>query len=126
MSTALQVTLIFAAIIGVAVTLGVAYAVTRSAARSQTQEIYERENEALTKALGRQEQENLRLQQKTDALAQANAVLQQTVSGTIAVKELAKEIQREEAARREEHQVQMTLLKDVLAQLRSGRGEIGR
>ena len=126
MSTALQVTLIFAAVLGVSVTIGVAYAVTRSSARNQTQEIYERENDALTKALARQDQENLRLQQKVDALSQANSVLQQTVSGTMAVKELAKEIAREEALRREEHQTMQILLKDLIAAFRNARGEIGR
>jgi len=108
-----------------ATALGIAYAVFRSSAKTHTTDLYARENDALTKALNRQETENLRLQTKVDALANANSVLQETVSGTLAIKELSKEIAREEAQRREEHQMQMMLLKDIIAELRQSRGTIG-
>lgn len=122
----LNITLAIGTVLGICVMLGVAYAITRTSAKTQTESIYEKENQALGKALSRQEQENVRLQTKVDALANANAVLQETVSGTIAIKELAKEITREETERRNEHQTQMILLKDIIAELRQSRGEIGR
>lgn len=117
---------ILTAVVSVATAAGIAWAVFKTSARTNTAALFERENDALTKALTRQETENLRLQTKVDALANANAVLQETVSGTLAVKELAKEIQREEAARREEHQTALVLLKDIIAEIRQSRGAIGR
>ena len=126
MSTALQVTLIFAAVIGVAVTLGVAYAVTRSSARTQTEAIYEKENRALGQALQRQEAENQRLVDKYEEIAKANLVLQSTVSGAEEVRKLGAEIVAEERKRQEEHATMTILLKDVIAELRQARGAIGR
>jgi hypothetical protein len=120
------ITYVLITVVSVFTALGVAWAVFRSTARVQTIGLFEKENDALTKALARQESENLRLQTKVDALANANAVLQETVSGTLAVKELAKEIQREEGQRREEHQTQIVLLKDIIAELRQARGALGR
>lgn len=125
MNIAVQIALIASVFIVAAGVLGVSLANARNAQKSQVNSLYERENEALGKALQRQEQENIRLQQKVDGLAQANQVLQQTVSGTMAVKELAKEIQREEALRREEHAAHTILLKDLIAQIRQSRGKIG-
>ena len=118
------IALVATALISTAVALGIAYAVFKSTARTNTVELYERENEALTKALARQETEALRLQGKVDALSNANMVLQETVSGTLAIKELAKEIAREESARREEHAVMLSLQKDFIAIMRRERGEI--
>jgi len=113
-------------VLAIAGGLGVSYAVFRSSSKTNTIDLFAKENDALTKALTRQESENLRLQTKVDALANANAVLQETVSGTLAVKELAKEIAREEAQRREEHAAALVLLKDIIAELRQARGAIGR
>lgn len=126
MNLAVQIALVASVFIVAAGVLGVSLANARNAQKTQVDSLYERENEALSKALQRQEQENLRLQQKVDAVSQANQVLQQTVSGTMAVKELAKEVAREETARREEHTMMLVLIKDLIAQFRQGRGEIGR
>lgn len=126
MNLAVQISLIASVFIVAAGVLGVSLANARNAQKSQVDALYEKENKALAQALQRQETENIRLQQKVDALGQANATLQETVSGTLAVKELAKEIAREEAARREEHQTQQILLKDIIAELRQSRGAIGR
>ncbi|MGH9005580.1 MAG: hypothetical protein ACRDYV_20835 [Acidimicrobiia bacterium] len=116
----------FAALLGIAVTLGVAYSVARSAARDKDTEDLSRRNEVLDRALTRSETERTRIETKLDTVMNANAVLQETVSGTAAVKHLAEEIRREESARREEHLTQMTLLKDIIAQLKDSRGAIGR
>lgn len=126
MNLAVQIALIAGVFIAAASVLGISLANAKNAQKGQVESLYEKENRALAQALQRQEQESLRLQQKVDALSQANSVLQQTVSGTMAVKELAKEIAREETARREEHATFLVLVKDLIAQVRQARGEIGR
>lgn len=126
MTLVTQVTLVISVVLVAAGVVGIALANARNAQKGQIESLYEKENRAYRDALARQEQENLRLQQKVDSLGQANATLQETVSGTLAVKELAKEIAREESARREEHQTQQILLKDIIAELRQSRGAIGR
>lgn len=126
MNVAVQIALIASVFIVAAGVLGISLANARNTQKGQIETLYEKENKALAQALGRQETENIRLQQKVDALGQANGVLQQTVSGTMAVKELAKEIAREEAARRAEHETQLVLLKDLIAVIRQNRGELGR
>lgn len=113
--------------ISVAVALGVAYSVFRSTARTNTALLYERENEALTKALQRQEAETAKLMAKVETLTTTNHVLQETVSGAAAVQTLAVEIRREESARREEHQSMNMLLRDLVAVVRDlGQGGDGR
>lgn len=110
----------------IATVLGAAYGVTRASARSTRLDWANRELDMVNKSNQRLEAEANRLQSKVDTLVQANAVLQETVSGAAAVKNLAVEIAREERARREEHQTQMTLLKDIIAEIRGSRGAIGR
>lgn len=80
----------------------------------------------VNKSNQRFEAENLRLTSKLDTLTQANAVLQETVSGAAAVRALAEDIAHEERARRDEHQTQIILLKDIIAEIRQSRGAIGR
>lgn len=126
MTTAVQIALIASVVIVAAGVLGISWANARNNQKTQIDTLYERENEALGKALNRQEQENARLLVKVESLAQANTVLQETVSGTAAIKALAREIAEEESKRREEHLTQMTLLKDIIAELRQSRGAIGR
>jgi hypothetical protein len=124
--TAVQIALIASVFIVAAGVLGISWANARNSQKSQIDSLYQRENEALGKALARQEQENTRLLTKIESLAQANAVLQETVSGTKAVKQLATEIADDERTRQEEHQVMMVLLKDLIAEFRQSRGTIGR
>jgi len=126
LTTAVQIALIASVVIVAAGVLGISWANARNNQKTQIDTLYERENEALGKALNRQEQENARLLVKVESLAQANTVLQETVSGTAAIKALAREIAEEESKRREEHLTQMTLLKDIIAELRQSRGAIGR
>jgi hypothetical protein len=124
--TAVQIALIASVFIVAAGVLGISWANARNSQKSQIDSLYQRENEALGKALARQEQENTRLLTKIESLAQANAVLQETVSGTKAVKQLATEIADDERTRQEEHQTMMILLKDLIAEFRQSRGTIGR
>lgn len=126
MSTAAQVALVISVVIAVASVLGVAWAIARTSAKTQTDTLYEKENTILGKALARAETEVGRLQAKTDTLQNTVTVLEGTVSGSEAVKKLAAEIAAEEGKRREEHQTMMVLLKDIIAELRQSRGAIGR
>lgn len=126
MTVAVQIAVIASVLIVAAGVLGIALANARNNQRSQTEALYQKENEALGKALARQEQENNRLLSKYEEIGQANLILQQTVSGAEEVKKLAKEIANEEKKRQEEHATMMVLLKDVIAELRQARGAIGR
>lgn len=112
-------------VVSIAAAMGIAYAVFKASASTNTSMLYQRENDALTKALTRQEAEASRLATKVETLTNTNAVLQETVSGAAAVRHLAVEIAREEAARREEHQAMMLLLKDLIAVVRRERGALG-
>lgn len=126
MNVVVQVSLIASVVIVAAGVLGISWANARNSQKTQIETLYEKENKALGLALARQEQETARLQTKVEALAQANAVLQETVSGTSAVKQLALEIAGEEKKRQEEHSTMMILLKDLIAEFRQSRGAIGR
>jgi predicted RNase H-like nuclease (RuvC/YqgF family) len=126
MTIFVQVALIASVFIVAAGVLGISLANARNSQKGQTEALYERENKALGQALNRQEQENARLLTKIEALVNSNAVLQETVSGTKAVRELAKEIADEERKRQEEHQTMQILLKDIIAELRQSRGALGR
>lgn len=126
MTLLVQVALVASVFIVAAGVLGISWANARNSQKSQIDSLYERENKALGEALARQEKEATRLQTKVEALANANAVLQETVSGTEAIKKLAIEIAAEEKKRQEEHAVMQILLKDVIAELRQSRGALGR
>lgn len=126
MTAAVQIALIASVFIVAAGVLGVSLANARNAQKTQIDSLYERENKALSQALTRQEQESARLLAKVETLANANTVLQETVSGTEAVRKLAQEIASEEKKRQQEHEVMQILLKDVIAELRQSRGALGR
>lgn len=126
MTTAVQIALIASVFIVAAGVLGVSLANARNAQKTQIDSLYERENKALSQALTRQEQESARLLAKVETLVNANTVLQETVSGTEAVKKLALEIAAEEKKRQQEHEIMQILLKDVIAELRQSRGALGR
>jgi len=125
-NTATQIALVASVVIVAAGILGIALANARNSQKGQIESLYEKENKALGQALARQEQESARLLTKVEALANANAVLQETVSGTSAVRALAQEIASEEHKRQEEHATMMVLLKDLIAEMRQSRGAIGR
>jgi septal ring factor EnvC (AmiA/AmiB activator) len=126
LNLASQAAFIASVIVVVAGVLGISWANARNSQKSQIDSLYERENKALGQALQRQEQENARLLTKYEEIAQANLVLQETVSGTEAIRRLATEIAAEEKKRQEEHAVMQVLLKDVIAELRQSRGALGR
>lgn len=125
-NTAVQIALIASVFIVAAGVIGISLANAKNSQKGQIETLYEKENKALGQALARQEQENARLVTKVETLATSNAVLQETVSGTAAVKQLAKDIADEEHKRQEEHATMMILLKDLIAEFRQSRGAIGR
>jgi len=117
---------VVATLVGVAGALGVAWAGFRSTADTRRRDLDRDYIAALERTNQADEKELARLRSRVDALTTANLVLLDTVSGTEAVKRLAESISAEENHRREEHMVQMTILKDILAQLKDQRGAIGR
>ena len=123
--SAAQVFLVIGVILAIGGTLGAAWAVLRTSAASRTIELYQSENEVLGKMNHRLESEVTRLNSKVDTQAAALAALQETVTQRAEVARLAEEIRKEEQVRREEHGTFLMLLKDILAQLKSKRGEIG-
>ncbi len=90
-------------VLGLVGTLGIAYAVFRSATVQKTLDLYRSENEALGKAVARHAAELLALQAKAEQLETANRVLQETVSGREAIERLATRLAEYEADRATEH-----------------------
>lgn len=112
-------------VLGVAATLGGVYAVFRTSARSNTVDLYEKELDLRTEINARLESEKQRLQSANDRLTEENAGLRGMVTQRANVEELAKMIEHEQRARREAEEAIQMLLKDVVAQLKNRRGEIG-
>lgn len=113
---------ILGAILALAGALGIAYAVFRSATVTKTLDLYRSENEALGKALARQQADLVALTVKAEELERANEVLQRTVSGTAAVETLKTELARYQDERATEHKALM----DVLMDMRDQMGELWR
>lgn len=123
--SAAQLVLVIGVLLAVAGTLGVTWAVFRASAASKTIELYQAENEVMGKMNHRLESEVTRLQTKVDTQASSLQALQETVTQRADVQQLMSEMRVAERERREEHEAQMMLLKDVVAQLKARRGEIG-
>lgn len=103
-------------LLGLIGTLGIAYAVFRSATVQKTLDLYKGENEALGKAVARQQADIVTLTTKVEELEKANAVLRDTVSGTAAVETLKRQMA-------EEHNTVVDILteiKDQMAELWRG------
>lgn len=97
--------------------LGIAYAVFRSATVQKTLDLYKAENEALGKAVARQQADLLTLTAKAEELERANNVLQRTVSGREAVEALGQQLNRYQDARMVEHREMTELLRDMKDQM---------
>lgn len=109
-------------LLGLMGVLGIAYAVFRSATVQKTLDLYRSENEALGKALARQQADLLTLTAKSEELERANMVLQRTVSGKEAVEELGRRLSDHQEKRAVEHRQMM----DLLGELREQMGELWR
>lgn len=121
----LQVVFIVGVLLAIAGTLGITWAVFRTSAAAKTIELYQAENEVMGKMNHRLESEVARLQTKVDTQQASMQALQETVTQRADVAQLMTEIRKAENERREEHGVHMTLLKDILAQMKNARGAIG-
>jgi predicted transcriptional regulator len=117
--------LLFGMLVTIAAAVGTAWGVARTSKKTKTTEMYEAENEILGKINTRLENEVKRLQIKVDTQEAALVALRESVTQRAEVQRLAESIHREETSRREEHQILMTLLKDILAQMKNNRGAIG-
>jgi hypothetical protein len=121
-----QVILAIGLVLSLAGTLGVAFAVFKSATVTKTIELLETENTALSKSVTRQQADLTLLQDRVGQLEQANNVLKNIVTGRSEIEALSAHVKAEEQSRREEHQTMLVLLKDLIAQFRNARGEIGK
>jgi phage shock protein A len=113
---------ILGAVLGIIGTLGIAYAVFRSATVQKTLDLYRSENEALGKAVARLTADHMALAAKAEQLETANRVLQETVSGRDAIERLTTRLVEFQADRATEHKTMMELLDDI----RESLGEIWR
>lgn len=126
MNVAVQIALIASVVIVAAGVLGISWANARNSQKTQIESLYEKENKALGLALDRSERRVVQLELALEKAVDKAAVLEQTVSGTDEVKKLRMDMAGQEQKRGEEHQSMMVLLKDLIAQFRQTRGEIGR
>lgn len=100
-------------VLAVAGALGVAYAVFRSATVTKTLDLYKEENEALGKALARQQADLLALSERLRGIEEENRVLRNVVTG----KEHFDALEREAGKRAAEHASIMAILQEVREQL---------
>lgn len=112
---------VVSAILALSGGLGVSYAVFKSATVTKTIELLKLENDALGKSVARLQSDQVTQSDQITKLDEQNRALRDVVTGRAAIEELARQIRHEEDARHQEHGVQETLLKDILAQLKGGR-----
>lgn len=104
---------VIGAILAIAGGLGVAYAVFRSATVQKTLDLYQSENEALGRAVARQQGDLLAFGERMRALEEENRVLRNVVTG----KQYLEEFSAAFAKREREHQAVMALLAEIREQL---------
>jgi uncharacterized protein YydD (DUF2326 family) len=108
--------------------------VFKSATVTKTIDLLETENKALGQSVSRQAGDIAMLQNRVEGLEEENKVLKNMVTGRVEIENLTQFAKGESDLRRAEMaeiklmlNSLMTLLKDLLGQLRgTGRGEIGR
>lgn len=102
-------------------------------------DLYKLENEALGKSVARLSSDQEALAKQVASLENENRVLKDVVTGKTAIESLAETVRRVEEARQQEHETMLTLIRDILSQLKDmwrqsrsrpggdpGAGEIGR
>lgn len=95
--------LVVGLVMSLAGTLGIAYAVFKSATVTKTIELLETENTALSKSVLRQQNDLALLQDRVGQLEQANNVLKNIVTGRAEIEALTMFAREEAALRRQEH-----------------------
>jgi hypothetical protein len=127
LATAGTETVLFAlsTLVGVAGALGVAYTVFRSSSEQRLREVDQslinHQNLAMTQLEG----ELSRCRTDLTAAVQQATTYRESLTQRAAVDHLAEIVVKEEQTRRLEHETQIMLLKDVVAQLKGMRGSIG-
>lgn len=112
-------------LVGIAGALGVAYTVFRSASEQRLREVDQHIITNQGVLMGQFESELAKCRADLIAEKQRSDTYRETLTQRAAVDHLSEIVLREDQIRREEHAAQVTLLRDVLAQLKGQRGVIG-
>jgi len=112
------------ALIGIAGTLGVAYTVFRSSSEQRLREVDQHIINNQNILISQQDSELTRLRGLAEKEKERADNYRSDLTQRAAVDHLADEVRRAENMRREEHEMQIVLLKDVIAQLKGLRGTI--
>lgn len=119
-------TVLFAAstTVGVAGALGVAFTVFRSASEQRLREVDQHVINNQNLLLAQLESELSKVRTELAAMQQRADTYRESLTQRAAVDHLSDIVVRDGAARRQEHDTQIMLLKDVIAQLKYQRGAI--
>lgn len=119
-------TVLFAAstTVGVAGALGVAFTVFRSASEQRLREVDQHVINNQNLLLAQLESELSKVRTELAAMQQRADTYRESLTQRAAVDHLSDIVVRSDAARRQEHDTQIMLLKDVIAQLKYQRGAI--
>jgi hypothetical protein len=111
-------------LVGVAGAMGVSYTVFRSAAEQRLREVDQHLIGNQTVLITQLEEQIVHLRQECDAEKRRSETYRESLTQKAAVEHLSEVVIREEQIRRQEHEAQLMLLKDMIAQMKRGRGEI--
>jgi len=113
------------ALVGIAGALGVAYTVFRSSSEQRLREVDQHIINNQNLLLTQQEGELSKMRTDLATEKQRSETYRESLTQRAAVDHLSEIVIREEQVRRQEHEAQVMLLKDVLAQLKQQRGMLG-
>lgn len=111
-------------IVGIAGALGVAYTVFRSASEQRLREVDQQIVQNQGVLIAQLEEQVRQARSECDAEKRRSETYRESLTQRAAVDHLSEVVIREEQIRRTEHETQMVLLKDVIAQLKGMRGVI--
>lgn len=112
-------------LVGLSGALGLAYTLFRSASEQRLREVDKQLLTSQSLLIQQQETELARERAQRIKEEQIAATFRESLTQRAAVDHLAVIVERSEKSRAEEHATQMMLLKDIIAQLKGGRGTIG-
>jgi|SRR5690349_1113922 len=126
LATASTETVLFAisTLVGLAGALGVAYTVFRSSSEQRLKEVDQHIINNQNLLLQQLESELSKLRTELSTERQRAETYRDSLTQKAAVDHLSELVIREEKVRHEEHEMQVMLLKDILAQLKHARGQI--
>lgn len=112
-------------LVGIAGALGVAYTVFRSASEQRLREVDQQIIGNQNLLIAQMEEQVRNLRTEFTAEKQRSDTYRESLTQRAAVDHLSEIVIREEQVRRQEHEAQIMLIKDLIAQLKHGRGAIG-